>query len=286
MDPSNITPLAPLASVTAPAVSLPVGEVDFNHDIEVYNHSYHSTDDDDPIGPGKVLTVLRNNSHPVVVTFQEGSEEVVESFSTDGDSASGDYMVKNAVVVSYPFTAYGVLVRDGRNLSFHDELFMTEEAANDYADGGDVVFPVAVTAPDEKPVIVDAIEPAAAEENGDDLTVHDLGPGEIRSAWHPGTGRNLTKGDQVRCFRIGFGYRNCEIKSVRSHGTRSFFIQCEDGSKPYWAKNVNISNRIDPLPEAAPPAPAPQLDEALNSEPIEDQAIEQDEEGDDEHYHG
>lgn len=253
MDPSNITRLAPAgvpAALSAP--QFPIGEVNFNLPFEVFDQF-----GSEPLGPGKVLAVLRGNSHPILVQFDDDGIENAILFDTDGSAENGDYTIKNAVAVTYPYTVYGILVRDdNKTFSFDSDVYSSEQKARDDAGSDAIVFPVVITAPIEGFRSAESAEDGSdvEEEHDDEEVEHDegqansnadLAPGEITSKYLDQVGRTILAGDEtLRAYRNGFGWRNVKVVKIRNEYRKSFFVQAEDGSSPYWALNRNLSSRL------------------------------------------
>lgn len=251
MDPANVTALTP--------PKYPVGRVDFNKPIEVFDQY----NDDEALSPGTVIYVLDNSAgYPVIVKFDDSdNSERAVAFDTDGDSEGGDFTVRNSVVLNYPLTVYGVLNRDGdglNDLQLFADVFATEEEAKVEAAGHDIIFPIVINGPisdnvvfksEETSVLEAAIAPTAEQ-------LASLPPGSILQAYHAGTNRNLKVGDLMRAYRNGRGWRNVEIVKVRDRYNKHFMVKAGDGTNPYWALDKNITDRL-PEDESAHPAEIP-----------------------------
>lgn len=281
MNPANVTALTP--------PKYPVGRVDFNKPIEIFEQY----NDEEPIGPGTVIYVLdRSSDYPVIVKFEDtnGSERAI-AFDTDGDSYD-DFKVKNAVVLNYPLTVYGVLNRDGDNLKdlqLFADVFATEEEAKVEATGHDIIFPIVITDPisasvvfksEETSVLEASIAPTAEQ-------LANLPPGSILQAFHAGTNRNLKVGDLMRAYRVGRGWRNVEIVKVRDRYNKHFMVKANDDTNPYWALDKNISDRL-PEDETAHPSEIPAAGDlavvSSNEAPVD--AIDVEDEDEENEIHG
>jgi hypothetical protein len=230
--------------------AFPIGLIDFNLPIVVVSNDHN----EDAYDNAQIITVLKGSLHPVVITFWEHGEQKVEQFDTDGDSVSGDYKVEQDQ--PYPRTLYVVIGREGRNLVLDPELYASEEAARDESTLDDIanVYPVVVEAP--APTLADDVAGAdshvggekdegsliESEEEDDDLEgtealapTADEAPTEMYVA-----GRNRRVGETVHAFRKGFGVRICTIQKLRRDAHKSLYINANDGTESYWARNVNI----------------------------------------------
>ncbi|WP_315768501.1 MULTISPECIES: hypothetical protein [unclassified Bradyrhizobium] len=229
---ANETAVVTTASpATAPETSYPVGAVDFNKPFEVFD----SNDDDDRHSNARVLAVLAGNNYPVVVVSNDGSEEVVTQFDTDGNSLNGDLSVEN-VGPAVEQIKFVIIFKDRRDFSLGAELYDTEQAAFDVARNESDVFAVLpVTIPALKqeipPVQVAATSDDDEEDEGEAV---DAGPKYV-------AGMTLKTGDKVRAYRKNRGSRTCTILKTRHYPAhKQLYIQA-DGENPYWALNKNIS---------------------------------------------
>lgn len=100
--------------------NLPVGDVDFNKPIEVFDN-YEGGDVYDD---ASVLKVLDDASHPVVVRFvNEYSEVEVGQFSVDGNHYSNDYyQVRNVADEGESELPEGAVKIDGRAVQPGDRV--------------------------------------------------------------------------------------------------------------------------------------------------------------------
>lgn len=247
-------PVAEILPPEQPPVvpAYPIGLIDFNQPIVVLSNDDYDNEFDNP----QILTVLKGSLYPVVISFWEHGEQKVAQFDTDGGSDCGDYKIEQEH--TYPRTLYVVIGRDGRNLEIDGELYVSEAAARDETNLEDIagIFPVVIEAKQE--LVVEAIiEPPADdpdtasveggkddgiehEEEDDDLEGTDAPAAEEAPAEMYVAGRNRRAGETVHAFRKGFGVRICTIQKLRRDAHKSLYINANDGTESYWARNANI----------------------------------------------
>jgi hypothetical protein len=237
--PLNGEVLPPEASAAseAPATNYPIGKIDFNKPIMVFDR--HG----DEIGPGTVVLVLRSASYPVVVKFDEHGVDTIDQFDTDGDGSTGDYEIQQTWDET-PGVVWGALLDDDGELVFsEDGPFKSEEQAKHMTSDDNVILIFPLTLPERSPAV--AAAPAEDEEGDDDAsdssaTLAPADPDAPVLELYVG-GRTRRVGEQVNAYRNNYGTRPCEILKIRrvpSH--KSLFIDPKDGNNPYWALNKNI----------------------------------------------
>ncbi|ARQ95438.1 hypothetical protein [Bradyrhizobium phage BDU-MI-1] len=246
--------------VAAAEPQYPIGLIDFNQPIVVLdNDDYNDEAFDSPA----IVTVLKGSLHPVVITFWKHGEQCVDQFDTDGDSASGNHKVEQELI--YPATRYVVIGRDGRNLIVDEELYASEEEANDKTSIEDVagIFPVVIEAP--APTLADDVAGAGSvhdgidEDEGEGIESEDDEENEVEDSAAPVApaapaihapdapaptemyvaGRMRRVGDTVHACRGGIT-RVCTITKMRHNATKSLCLHPHDGSPDYWAWNKNV----------------------------------------------
>jgi hypothetical protein len=235
-------PAAPAPA--APAIVYPSGLVDFNKPFQVFD----ANDDSDVHTDAKIIAVLKGNAYPVVIVSHHGGEQVVGQFDTDGDEMNGELKVEN--LETEPVTRYGVLIKQGRDYSLHDELFKSEHEAGDvsldYDQSIALVFPITIPVPgtapfNDVPGLPQGTE--AIEEEDDHVVPTTAAPVEPP---HPDArwvnGRLIKPGDKVRATKRGdLAERVCTVIKTQDDHKRTLFIQADDGSNgPYWALNSKI----------------------------------------------
>jgi hypothetical protein len=214
-------PLALLAAALFPVTS----PVDFNKPLEA---------DEEFAGMSeiKVLVHVPGASYPFVVSFKDeyGNLQVC-NFDTEGDSADSDYRVANPTPL--PTTIYGILSKDGSDLSFGDVVYDTLDAALEEldTDSGDIgVFEINPT----------VLTTSSDEAETTTTTTAGAATGESVSFYANGSTRTFRAGDTVTTNRRRIGRRTVNVVKVRQDRKRSLFVQPSDGSNAYWALNSNV----------------------------------------------
>jgi hypothetical protein len=232
-----------LAPETPPSLpKYPVGNVDFNKPFEVYKDGDYS----DQLSNLSILTVLENNSYPVLVVGHYGGEQIVIQFDTDGDDVNGEYRAEN--IETGPRTKFVKLFIDGdREITADEQVYDSELQAKRGYSHQDVlgIFPVVI--PPRDGVAASDETGVEDEEEGDDLEGTDeVAAVETAPAMppHPDArwvnGRLIAPGQIISAYRKHFGVRQVEVIKTREHSYQTLFVKPEDGSNPYWALNKNI----------------------------------------------
>ncbi|WP_316196662.1 hypothetical protein [Bradyrhizobium sp. SZCCHNS3053] len=272
LDGEVLPPEAPVVEAQpVPAVlQYPVGIIDFNKPILVVDNG---DDDAEPYDSPSIVTVLKGNAYPVVVSFWHDGEQRIDQFDTDGDSFSGDVKIEQDQ--PWPRTVYVVIARDGRHLVLDETLYSSEEQAHDDNEMEDVIgiFPIVVQGPqaDEPAVEEPAAEPesdpvfatvSGSQDVGVELTDDEVteeepeeeeglfgqpagAPAKLDNPGEPPTevfvaGRMRRVGDTVYARRGGWNYRECRVTKLRHDAAKALCLQPTDNTPAYWAWNSHV----------------------------------------------
>ncbi|SHH04456.1 hypothetical protein [Bradyrhizobium erythrophlei] len=214
-----------------PATNYPVGAVDFNKAIEVFDRH----DDSVVHTNARVLAVLDGNAYPVVVvSTNTDGDELVTQFDTDGDDFDGDLRVANAQTGD--LTRFLVIYRSGRDFGVYDDLFASEDAAiEQHGDDNDFHAIVPITIPAQAQVI-DHVSESEEEDEITETVAEALPEGAVTV-----NGRVVKPGDKVRAYRRNYGERQVNVLKTRTTKPwKALLVQADDGTAPYWALNSNI----------------------------------------------
>ena len=221
----------------------PAGVVDFNKPFEVFKDG----DFDHQLTSLSILTVLTNASYPVLVVGNDGGEQIVVQFDTDGDDVNGEWKAEN--IETGPRTKFVRLFIDGdRALTADEEIYDTEAEANRAYSHQDVfgVFPFVIPPRGSQLEATEDGDGIDDEEESDDLEGTETAVVETAPAVppHPDArwvnGRLIAPGQIISAYRKGYGVRTVEVVKTREHSYQTLFIKPQDGSNPYWALNKNI----------------------------------------------
>lgn len=226
----------------------PIGQIDFNQPIIVVDGENH----DEVFEDASVLTVLKGSQHPVVVSFWKDGIQQVAQFNADGEDNDGDFTIYN--VIEGPRTMFAVLLLQGRVPALDSELYFTRDLALAGNKGEIVIDVVPLTFEPHVPQVTPAPQlDEAHASSGDEVDIEEDEEDEddIEDAEADGDAtsapesvqlgyRTYRVGDTISFFRRNKGVRSGTVSKIRADGYKSVFFAANDGSEPYWARNVNV----------------------------------------------
>jgi hypothetical protein len=180
--------------------------------------------------PVRVLTVGAGNpDFPVVCLVKINGVETPVAYNLMGDDPDLERRIEN--IPPIPPVAIGRVLRSviDDSLIFDTRVFATEQEAKDTPiEGFEFISTYRVSLPQ-------------INQNGEQEEIEeadDSGPQEMHI-----NGRTLKVGQEITVNRRGYGYRQATILKFRNQPDKQHakaFVQCSDGSGPYWARNASI----------------------------------------------